>query len=155
MTPSVNELLGPELAVLLAGAVPVGELRTAIPLGAALGLSPAAAFFWAAVGNLLPVAPLLVALDDLVRWARRFERLGRFFDWYYRRTERKSAQVARLGALGLFLFVAIPLPMTGAYSGCVAASIFRIPFRLAFPAIAGGVLAAGVIVMALTASVVG
>ncbi len=155
MTPDLHTMLGPELAVLFAGAVPVSELRGAIPLGVALGLSPAAAFLWAALGNILPVAPILLLLDEVVRRSQRIEWLRRFFAWFYRRTERRSGQVARWGALGLLLFVAVPLPMTGAYSGCVAASIFRIPFRWAFPAITGGVVVAGIIVTALTASVIG
>lgn len=155
MTLDLHRLFGPELAVVLAGTVPLSELRAAIPFGVALGLSPAAAFFWAVVGNILPVAPLLLALDDLVRWSRRFAPLERFFTWIYSRTERKSDQVARWGAFGLFLFVAVPLPTTGAYTACVAASIFRIPFRLAFAAIVAGVVAAGLIVAGLTASVTG
>ena len=75
---------------------------------------------------------------------------SRFFDWLFERTKKKAELVQRYEALGLILLVAIPLPATGAWTGCIAASLFKIKFKYAFPAILIGVLIAGIIVTFLT-----
>ncbi len=138
--------LPPEWVTLLIGALPIAEVRGAIPVGMAMKLSVWEAFGWACFGNLIPVAPLLLFLDPLTQRLRRFPVFERFFDWLFTRTRAHAKLVERFEAVGLALFVAVPLPLTGAWTGCVAASLFRLPFRLAFPAIAIGVLAAGAIV---------
>ena len=136
----------PELVTLLIGALPLAELRGGIPAGLALGLSMRKAFFWACLGNLLPIAPTLLLLQPVSNWLRQWPLWKRFFDWLFTRTEKKADLVRKYEALGLALFVAVPLPMTGAWTGCVAASLFKLPFRLAFLSISAGVLGAGVLV---------
>lgn len=140
--------LSPELVTAVVGALPVAEVRGAIPVGMAMGLRGREAYLWAVLGNLLPVIPLLLFLDPVSAWLRRFPLWREFFDWLFARVARKSAVVQRYEALGLAIFVAIPLPLTGAWTGCVAASLFRLPFRIALPAIAAGVLGAGLLVLA-------
>lgn len=140
--------LPPELVTLIIGALPIAEVRGAIPVGMAMGLRGREAYLWGCLGNLLPVIPVLLFLDPVSAWLRRFPLWRSFFDWLFARTAKKSGVIQRYEALGLAIFVAIPLPMTGAWTGCVAASLFKLPFRVAFPAIASGVLGAGVIVLA-------
>ncbi len=135
-----------ELVTALISAVPIAELRGGIPAGLLLGLSMKQAFLWACLGNLLPVIPLLLFLDPVSRWLRRWPVWDRFFAWLFARTARKSELIRKYEAVGLAIFVAIPLPMTGAWTGCAAAFLFQLPFRLAFPAVAAGVLGAGVLV---------
>jgi uncharacterized membrane protein len=84
----------------------------------------------------------------------RFDFLKRFFNWWFARTRKHSEIVEKYEALGLMLFVAIPLPMTGAWSGCVAAYLLGIKFRYAFPAIVLGVGVAGVIVTMTTIGII-
>ncbi|MBI3614908.1 MAG: small multi-drug export protein [Candidatus Omnitrophica bacterium] len=138
--------LPPELVTVIVAALPIAELRGAIPVGVALNLSLWQAFFWSCLGNLLPVIPLLLFLGRVSSWLSRFPFWKRFFNWLFARTEAHARIVQRYQALGLAIFVAVPLPLTGAWSGCAAAFFFRLPFRLAFPAIAAGVIGAGLIV---------
>lgn len=151
MIPSLVQLLRQhgvpaELVTAFVSALPIAELRGGIPIGLLLGLSMKEAFFWACLGNLVPVIPLLLFLDPVSRWLRRWPMWERFFTWFFARTASRSDLIRRYEAVGLALFVAVPLPMTGAWTGCAAAFLFRLPFRLAFSAVAAGVLGAGVLV---------
>lgn len=138
--------LPPELVTAFVSALPIAELRGGIPVGLLLGLSMKRAFLWACLGNLLPIVPLLLFLGPVSRWLRRWPLGERFFTWFFARTASQSDLIRRYEAVGLALFVAVPLPMTGAWTGCAAAFLFQLPFRLAFTAVAAGVLGAGVLV---------
>jgi len=138
-----------EQIVLITAALPISELRGAIPLALSFGMPLAKAFWLSVLGNSLIVAPALFLFEPVSTRLRRFKLWSRFFDWLFERTKRNSDSVQKYEALGLAIFVAIPLPMTGAWSGVVAASLFKIRFRYAFPAIILGVLGAGVIVAIL------
>ena len=139
------------LVTVIVAALPVSELRGAIPLALLTFKQPVLKTFYLAVlGNLLPVVPLLFGLEPVSRYLRRFKLWRRFFEWLFARTERKAEIVQRYEAIGLALFVAIPLPVTGAWTGCVAATLFKIKFRYAFAAIILGVIIAAVIVTLLT-----
>lgn len=141
--------LAPEWITLIVAALPIAELRGAIPVGVYLRLSLPQAFFWSVVGNLLPVIPLLLFLDPVSSALRRFPLWAGFFEWLFARTAKNARLVQRYQAVGLAIFVAVPLPMTGAWTGCVAASLFKLPFLLALAAISCGVIAAGLIVSVL------
>ncbi len=140
------------VTVLAVSAAPIAELRGGLPLAISHGFSPAAAFFLAIAGNLLPVLPILLGLGWGERIARRWSLLERPLDWVLARTRRKGWLIERYGAIGLILLVAIPLPATGAWTGAIAAFLFGIPSKRAFPLITVGVLIAGVVVLALTLS---
>ncbi len=139
-----------EAIVTILAALPISELRGAIPAAIAFGFNPLKAYCIAFIGNSLPVIPLLLLLEPVSNTLRKFPPWRRFFDWLFERTKRKATLVEKFEALGLILFVAIPLPITGAWTGCVAATLFKIRFRYAFPAIMVGVAIAGVIVIVLT-----
>lgn len=138
--------LPPELVTVFIAALPVTELRGAIPAAVAMGMSLKEAYFWACLGNLMPVVPLLLYLNPVSKWLRRFRLWKWFFVWLFRRTAARARLIHRFQAVGLALFVMIPLPITGAWTGCAAASLFKFSFRIAFPAITVGVLCAGLIV---------
>lgn len=145
----------PELYVILVAALPVVELRGAIPLGVALGLSPGEAFLLALLGNLLVAPVALFLLPWAVALFTRVPLLARLWAALEARVRlRGEEQVQRLGALGLFLFVAVPLPGTGAWSGAVLAVVLGLRRRYALLAISLGVLAAGLIVLLLTGGAV-
>ena len=136
-----------ELYTLFIAMLPVSELRGAIPYALSSGLSWHQSYFWAVIGNFIPVIPLLVFLGPLSEaLSRRFALWRRFFDWLFARTRRRGKIVERYEALGLVLFVAIPLPVTGAWTGTVAAFLFGVRFRYALPAIILGILLAGTVV---------
>lgn len=153
MSPDLIRVLRDELWVILTAALPVAELRAAIPLAHSLGMGTAEAYWLSVAGNLLPIPPLLIVLWRFDRQLRQLPVVGRVLEWSIARAKRRRNQVRRYGALALILFVAIPLPTTGAWTAAMAAFLFRIRSRYAILAIAVGVLIAGLIVTALTQGV--
>jgi len=142
-----------EFITFFTAALPLSELRGAIPLAILkYGFSPYKAFIISALGNILPVLPLLVGLEKISEYlSHKFYWFNRFFSWLFERTREKHKDHFHYwGDLALFIFVAIPLPLVGAYSGVVAAFVFGIPLKHAFWSIVLGVLAAGLIVTAIT-----
>ncbi len=127
--------------------LPVVELRGAIPLGLGLGLSPLAALAAALMGNLLVVPLLLWLVPGVVAWLERLSWFKRWWDRLEARVRLRSEDtVQRFGALGLLLFVAVPLPGSGAWTGALIAVVLGLKKRYAGPAIALGVLIAGILV---------
>ncbi len=147
----VNFLKGipKEYIVIITGALPVSELRGAIPLGLSFGMPMAKVFWLSVLGNTIFIIPALFMLEPVSNKLRKFKAWSRFFDWLFERTKKKAEAIQRYEAIGLAIFVAVPLPLTGAWSGVIAASLFKIRFRYAFTAITLGVLIAGVIVSVL------
>lgn len=137
-----------ELMTFLGSMIPIGELRSSIPLALRAGLSPFQAFSWSVLGNIVVGLVLLLVLNPLSRFLEgHFYPLNRLFNWVFDRTRRKHSQkIENWGSLTLIGFVGIPLPMTGVWTGALVAFVFGIPFRKAFPAIICGVLIAGIIV---------
>lgn len=140
-----------DYVVMIVGALPISELRGAIPLALSFGMPLAKAFWLSVLGNCLIVAPALFLFEPVTNVLRRFKIWSRFFEWVFQRTKNNADSIQKYEALGLAIFVAIPLPMTGAWSGVIAASLFKIRFRYAFLAIIAGVICAGLIVSALCA----
>lgn len=140
------------LAVLIISAIPVSELRGSIPIAMGIyGMGPVEAYFLSVLGNLLPVIPLLLFLEPVSVYLRRYRIFDAFFTWLFSRTRQNhNESFEKYGLLALTIFVAIPLPATGAWSGCAAAFVFGIKFRHSLPAIAAGVMIAGIIVTAVT-----
>lgn len=140
-----------ELITIIVAALPVSELRGAIPLALLTLKEPLLkVVFLSILGNLLPVLPLLLFLRPLSEKLRHLKLCRNFFDHLFERTRKKALLVEKYEALGLALFVAIPLPITGAWTGCIAASVFKVRLRYAFMAICIGVTLAALIVTALT-----
>jgi uncharacterized membrane protein len=149
MTQYLFMTLSPQIITMLVGAAPISELRGAIPL--AIGvyqMSPWNAFFWAVLGNILPIIFVLWFLESVSNYlSRRFYFFNRFFTWLFERTRKKHSRHFEIwGGLALMVFVAIPLPLTGGWSGAVAAFVFGIPYKKALPLICLGIVIAGVIV---------
>lgn len=142
----------PWISTVVLAALPVSELRGAIPLAIGVyGLDPVDAYVLAVIGNMLPVFPLLLFLEPVSGYLRRFRFMDVFFDWLFNRTRKNHTErFEKFGILALTLFVAVPLPVTGAWTGCAAAFVFGIRFKWALPAIFLGVLIAGIIVTSLT-----
>lgn len=139
----------PYLQTILAAMTPVGELRLAIPLALGkFGLSVPEAYVISVIGNLIPVIFLLLFLESvstfLIQRSRFFER---FFSWVFSRTRKRfEGKYRTYGYIALVLFVAVPLPITGAWTGSAAAYLLGIPFWRALGLITLGVMIAGAIV---------
>ncbi len=139
--------LNKETITLIVSMMPVFELRGGIPLAVLHFKMPILeAYFISWLGNLIPVLPIIYFLEPIRKALSHIKIINKFFIWLYARTYKKSKKVMRYGAFGLTLFVAIPLPVTGAWTGSLAAIIFDIKPRYAFPAIILGVTIAGIVV---------
>ncbi len=138
-----------EFTVVLISTLPIVELRGAIPVAHLMGMNPVVAYLLAVAGNMVPVIPLLLFLGPVSSFCIRFKYGKMFFDWFYERARKKSKKVEKYETLGLSLFVAIPLPITGAWTGCAIALIMGIRSRHAFWAIFLGVMTSGFIMTAL------
>lgn len=148
---SMLQSLPKELIIIIVAALPVSELRGAIPLALlTLKVPFLKAFFLSILGNLLPIIPMLLFLKPVSEKLRHFKLWQNFFDYLFERTRKRASLVEKYEVLGLALFVAIPLPVTGAWTGCIAASLFKIRLRYAFLAISVGVIIAAVIVSVVT-----
>ena len=135
--------------------VPLIELRGAIPYGLALGLDPFFTYALSIIGNCLPVPFILFFIKKILGWMQGcslpfFRRVATFV---IEKGRRGFHKVQRYAILGLFLFVAIPLPGTGAWTGSLIAALLDMKKRHAFPSIFLGVLTAGVIMSLITGGV--
>lgn len=127
---------------------PISELRGAIPYAISQKVDWQLAFLWGVIGNMIPVIFILWFLDPVSKWlSKNFKIFDKFFTWlfHYTRT-RHTAKVEKYQELALIILVAIPLPMTGAWTGSLVAFLFGMPYKKALPLIFLGVLIAGVIV---------
>jgi len=139
------------LEVILIAASPIAELRLAIPLAINTFNFPwYYALLLAIIGNLLPVPFILLFLDAATRLLSRVALFKRMLDWLFERTRRRGRIIERYKRIGLVLFVAIPLPVTGAWTGSLAAVIFGLSFKHAFLSILIGIIIAGIIVTCLS-----
>lgn len=133
---------------------PIVELRGGIPWGVAQGLPLWLAFTVSLLGNMVPVPFIMLFLRKVFDWLRRWEKSRDLVEKLERRAHLKGAKVEKYKALGLFVLVAIPLPGTGAWTGALVASVLDIRMKIAIPTIMLGVLAAGLIVLAITGGAV-
>jgi len=145
------------LIVLLSATLPIVELRGAIPLGVVVYDLPAWLVYLVSVlGTVLPVLVLLWLWPWLVNSIfRQFKPLDRFLNWLFERTRKRFYQRYRKwGDLALVIFVAIPLPITGVWTGSVAAYLFGIPYWRAWGLITLGALVSGLLVLLATMGII-
>lgn len=142
---------GALVSTVLVSMIPVLELRFGIPWGVALGLPHLAAFLAAVVGNMIPVPFIVVYIRRIFKWMRRnLPRLDRLVDRLEAKAHLKGRTVTKYKYLGLMIFVAIPLPGTGAWTGALIAAFLDMRLRRAVPSIFAGVLIAGFLITGLT-----
>jgi uncharacterized membrane protein len=136
---------------LLTTVLPISELRGGIPLGISLGLNPWFTFFIAVVANALIFFPVFFALR--LFYDKLLFRIPLFNKYLDSLRKRGKPKVDKYGFWGLVLFVAVPLPLTGAYTGTILAWLLDMHWKKAFPAVGLGVVIAGVIVLLITLGV--
>ena len=150
-----NTFFGKILMTLLISMVPVIELRGAIPIATAHGLEPYISIPVAIIGNLIPVPFIVVFIKKIFAWIRKvMPRLDGMVTKLENRALSKKETVEKYAFWGLFVFVAIPLPGTGALTGALIAAMLDMRLKRAFPSIVLGVLTAGAIVTLVTYGVV-
>ena len=145
---------GREAAVFIISMVPLVELRGAVPLGAAAGIPWTTLFPLAILGNMLPVPFIYLFARRILLWGKDKPVIGRFFTFCLEKGERGGEKLQAKAGRGLFwallLFVGIPLPGTGAWTGTLAASILNMGLKKSTLACMGGVVLAGCIMGALS-----
>ena len=153
MTNTILQLLSAlstELKVILIAAMPIIELRGAIPVGIGLGMSPLHAGILGFLGSLIPVPFILFGIRPVFNYLKKTKRFKNFVEKITHKSMKKSDKIQRYGAWGLLIFVAIPLPGTGVWSGSLIAALLDMRFKWAFPAITVGNAIAGFLIMTLS-----
>ncbi len=143
---SFFSFLNKEALIFVISMLPIVELRGAIPVGAAMGMGIVETFLISVIGNLLPVPFIILLARPLFTLLKKTRLLSPLVDKIETRTMAKADKVMKNAALGLFLFVAIPLPGTGAWTGALLAALLNMRFKYALPSIVCGVIVAGIIV---------
>lgn len=147
------------LWVFLISMVPLIELRGAIPVSQVLGLPLATSYIISIVGNMLPVPIIYLFARKVLEWGCDKPVIGGFFSWCLEKGKKGGKKLQEKAGRGLFvallLFVGIPLPGTGAWTGTLAASLLDMDFKSSIVAVMGGVLLAGVIMGAASAGLLG
>ena len=141
------------LKIFLTSLTPIGELRASIPLGLTVFHQPIwVVFFVSVIGNMIPPMLILWLFPKISQWLMvKSKLMNKFLTWLFERTRKKTKdKIEKYGDLALIIFVAIPLPNTGAWTGALAAWLFGIPFKKAIPNIFYGVLIAGAVVTLIT-----
>ena len=139
------------------GMCPIIEIRGAIPVGVGMGLSYFEAFLIGFIGNIIPIYFIVKYISPIFDFLRKFKIFNKIIDWATNKATKKIEESPRLQnftALGLFLFVAIPIPGTGAWVGSLIANFLHVPFKKAVIPLILGVLTAGSIILIATGSVV-
>lgn len=155
----------PEIVTTLIAILPIVEARLAIPIGLGLGMSYVKSWAFAFIGSSLIVPLLLLALIPFVKWLAKTKLFHRLGEVIYEKFESKSKSVDGGGEeavspeakrksdlkkmLGVFVFVAIPLPLTGVWTGSAVASIVKLPYGKAVASVIGGNLVASLIILLL------
>lgn len=142
------EIVGKELCVFFCSMLPVIELRGAIPMAFALGLPWWQAYLISVLGNLLPVPFILLLINLVIKWmlSSKVTFFNKIANFLLKKVEKNRERIEKYSFWGLFLFVAIPLPMTGAWTGSLVAAVVGVKPLKAFLSALLGVLLAGVIV---------
>ena len=150
------------LIVFFVSMVPVVELRGAIPIGLGLGLPVLPTYIICVLGNMLPVPFIYLFARRFLIWGYHKPVIGpvcKFFTWCLQKGEKGGQKLQQKAGRGLFwallLFVGIPLPGTGAWTGTLAASILDMKFKDVLIACMGGVLLAGIIMGLASMGVLG
>lgn len=149
--------LGKHLCVFLCSMIPIIELRGAIPIGAGFGLPFWQNFTLSILGNMLPIPFILLFIKAILNWMSKckIKLFNKVSNWLFAKAEKNRPKIEKYSTWGLMIFVAIPLPGTGAWTGALVASLINMKFSKAILSIFLGVLTAGLIMSAASYGVVG
>lgn len=143
-----------EIMVIFFSMLPIVEVRGAIPLGISLGLSPVHSAILGIIGNIIIVPFLLKLLYPIMSFFEKTVIFSKTIGWIKRRSMKKSSTIKKYSLIGLFIFVAVPIPTTGAWTGSVIASMLKLDFKKSLMAISLGVISSGLIVLTISYGIV-
>lgn len=145
-----QDKIPPELTIFVISLMPILELRGGMIAAKILGVSFVKAFLICFAGNMLPIPFILLFIKKIFEWLRKFKFFEKIIVKLEAKTEKNKDKVLRYKSWGLLLFVAIPLPGTGGWTGSLMAALLDIDIKRSLPIIALGVLVAGIIMSLLT-----
>lgn len=151
------DIVGEELCVFFCSMIPIIELRGAIPMGFAFGLPWWQSYILAVVGNMLPVPFILLLIKAVITWMThsKIKLFNKLAAWLNRRVEKRRDKIEKYSFWGVCLFVAVPLPVTGAWTGSLVAAMIDMKFWKALLSCLFGVMIAGVIMTLISYGVLG
>ena len=153
MTELISELLSfitKEFTVIFTAMLPLIEVRGAIPVGVALGMSPLHATVLAYIGSVIPSPFILLTIRPIFAYLKKTKLFEKIVTRLTNRSMKKSTNIQKYGYIGLLIFVAIPLPGAGVWSGSLIAALLDMRIKYAFPTILLGNLIASIAIMVLT-----
>jgi uncharacterized membrane protein len=131
--------------------IPVIEIRGALPIAISIfNMSWLKAYILSVFGNILIIPFLMIFLESFAKFSMKYKIFATFLNWRFKKAEQNRDLIKKYGALGLMLFVAIPLPGTGAWTAIVLVYLFRLKKTVSFFMILLGVMIAGIIVLLIT-----
>lgn len=149
--------VGEELCVLFCSMIPIIELRGAIPMGFALGLPWWQSYLLSVVGNMLPVPFILLLIRAVIAWMAKskVKFFNKISDFLLKRVEKRRDKIEKYSFWGVCLFVAVPLPVTGAWTGSLVAAMIDMKFWKALLSCLFGVMIAGVVMTVFSYGLLG
>ena len=129
---------------------PILELRGGLLAASLLGLDPLPSYIITMVGNLLPIPFILLFINKILDWMRKSKHFSEFVNWLDKKVDKHKGSIEKYGFWGLVLFVGIPLPGTGAWTGCLIAAVLEMDRKKAFVATMLGVIIASIIMMLIS-----
>ena len=141
------ETVGKELCVFFCSMIPIIELRGAIPMGAVLGMPWWQSYLLSVLGNMVPIPFILLLIKKIIQWmsVSKVKFFNKFANFLLRKVEKKRAGIEKYAFWGVCLFVAVPLPVTGAWTGSLVSAMIDMKFWKAFLSCLFGVMISGVI----------
>ena len=148
---------GKEILVFIISLMPILELRGGLLAASLLGVDPVPAYIISIIGNVIPVPFILLFVSKILEWMKKskVKWMNKFANWLYKKKDKHKGKIEKYGYLGLLLFVGIPLPGTGAWTGCLVASLLNLDRKKAFFATMGGIIMASIIMMIISYGIVG
>ena len=140
----------PNIVIFIISLLPILELRGGLIAATLLGVPYLRALMICVIGNIIPIPFILLFINKIFDWLKRFKYPGKFVNWLETKTLKKRKQIDRFGFWGLILFVGIPLPGTGGWTGALLASLLRIPVKKSAVAIAIGIALSAAIMSIIT-----
>lgn len=140
---------GKEILVFIISLLPILELRGGLLAAALIGLDPIKSYIISIVGNVLPVPFILLLITKILAWMResKVKLFNKVANWLDEKVEKHKGQIEKFGYLGVILFVGIPLPGTGAWTGSLIASVLNMDRKKTFLAVMLGIFMASIIMM--------
>lgn len=143
---------GKELIVFIISILPILELRGGLIAASLLNVSPLTGYIVSIIGNTLPVPFILLFINKILDWMgkSKIKWMNKLSKWLDKKARKHKDSIEKYGYLGLTLFVGVPLPGTGAWTGCLAASVLNMDKKKSFISIMLGIIMASIIMMLIS-----